>query len=347
MKRFASMTAVAVLAWCATAAAQDGAQAQGQGQQANQGANFQAISTAKTLFDQGQKQMADKNYAAACASFKASNEAVARVGTLLNLADCYEKAGKLASAWGAYYDSINLGRRQGHPEYEEFAQKKKDELEPKLLKMTIVVPPDVKLDGMKVMRDKTVVEPAAWGVPVAVDPGKHSIDVTAPHKLAFHTDVTVDDAHKLVEVKIEKLADAPVAWPHSDQPQVIERVVQAPSAWTPLRIGGIALGGAGVVSIVIGSVLGLVANDKYQSALKNECNSDPNGCTPGGVSDGAAAHDLAGVATGLFVGGLIAVAGGITLFVVGAPSHPKTENAVGLRVTPLPGGASATLGGTF
>ena len=104
------------------------------------------------------------------------------------MGDCYEKAGKLASAWGAYFDAISLGRRQGKPEYEDFAQKKKDELEPKLLKMTIVVPPDVKLDGMKVTRDGVVVEPAAWGVPSAVDPGKHVIEVTAPHKLAFHTE---------------------------------------------------------------------------------------------------------------------------------------------------------------
>jgi len=342
MRRFASSAGVAavVLAWSLGASAQT--------QQPQDNANYQAIAAAKTLFDQAQAQMTQKNYAAACASFKASNEAVARVGTLLNLADCYEKAGKLASAWGAYFDAINLGRRQGRPEYEEFAQKKKDELEPKLLKMTIDVPLDVRVDGMKITRDGVVVEAAAWGVPIAVDPGKHTIEVTAPHKLPFHTDVTVDDDHKTAAVKVEKLADAPVAWPRSNQPEVIERVVTAPSPWTGLRVGGIVLGSAGIVSVVIGSVLGLVANDKYQGALKNQCGGDPNNCTALGASDGQAAHDLAAVSTGLFVGGLIAVAGGVTLFIVGAPSKPKGDTgSVGFQVRPTPGGAAAFFEGTF
>ncbi len=332
MKRFAWMTATLLgLAWAGSASAQE---------------NFQAVSAAKTLFEQGQQQMEKQDYEAACASFKASNEAVARVGTLLNLAACYEKAGKLASAWGAYFDAISLGRRQNKPEYEEFAQKKKDELEPKLLKMTIVVPPEVKVDGMKITRDKVLVEPVAYGVPIAVDSGKHVIEATAPRKLPFHTEVNVDEEHKLVEVKIEKLADAPIAWPRSNQPQIVERVVEVPSAWTPLRIGGVVAGSLGIASVIVGSVLGLVANDKYQSALKNDCGGNPNACTAVGVTNGSAAHDMANVATGLFVGGLIAVAAGVTLFIIGTPSKPETQQTA-LRIVPLGSGAAAMLGGTF
>ncbi|HEY1957912.1 MAG TPA: hypothetical protein VGH28_19965 [Polyangiaceae bacterium] len=338
MKRFACATSVALLAWSASAVAQQ-AQPQEEG-------SFQAVSAAKTLFDQGQKQMEEKNYAAACASFKASNEQVARIGTLLNLADCYEKAGKLASAWGAYFDAINLGRRQGRPEYEEFAQKKKDELEPKLLKLTIDVPLDVRVDGITVRRDNVVVEPAAWGVPIAVDPGNHSVDVIAPHKLPEHKEIQVDEDHKMAELKVDKLLDAPVV-KQTEQTQVVEKVVQVPSMWTPLRIGGIVLGGVGVASVVVGSILGLVANSTYQSALKNECGGDPNACNVAGVSDGATAHSLAGVATGLFVGGLIAVAGGVTLFVIGAPHQHPEAAAMRFRVQPMIGGAGATFGGAF
>jgi hypothetical protein len=294
--------------------------------------SFQAVSTAKTLFEQGQKQLEDKNYEAACASFKASNEAVARVGTLLNLGDCYEKAGKLASAWGAYFDAISLGRRQGKPEYEEFATKKKDELEPRLSKLTLVVPAEVRVEGMKVTRDKALVEPAAYGVPMAVDPGTHVVDVTAPHKLPFHGEAVVNDEHKVVTITVEKLNEAPTVWPHNTEPQVIERVVQAPSVWTPLRVTGIVAGSAGVAAVIIGSVLGLVANNTYQNALKNECGNNPSACNGQGVADGTNAHALAAVATGLFIGGLVGVAGGITLFVVGAPAS---------------GGGTVTVGGRF
>jgi hypothetical protein len=331
MKRLACLICAGIIASAASAHAQD---------------NFQAVSAAKTLFEQGQKQMEDKNYDGACQSFKASNEAVARVGTLLNLADCYEKAGKLASAWGAYFDAISLGRRQNKPEYEEFAQKNRDRLEPLLSKMTIIVPPEVKVDGMKVTRDGQIVEPVALGVAIAIDPGKHVIEASAPRKLAFHTEVTVDDAHKNVEVKVEKLADAPMQWARTNQPQIVEKVVEVPSSITPLRIGGIVLGSLGIASVIVGSALGLVANDKYQSALKNDCNNDPSTCTPVGVTNGATAHDLANIATGLFVGGLVAVAGGVTLFIVGAPSRPASTQSA-FRVLPLPGGAAASFGGTF
>ena len=333
MKRLACLICAGIVAMAVSAHAQD---------------NFQAVSAAKTLFEQGQKQMEDKNYDGACQSFKASNEAVARVGTLLNLADCYEKAGKLASAWGAYFDAIALGRRQQKPEYEEFAQKNRDRLEPLLSKMTIIVPPEVKVDGLKVTRDGQAVEPVALGVAIAVDPGKHVIEATAPRKLAFHTETTVDDAHKNVEVKIEKLADAPMEWARGNQPQIVEKVVEVPSSITPLRIGGIVLGSLGIASVIVGSVLGLVANDKYQNALKNDCvGGDPNACTPVGVTNGGAAHDLANVATGLFVGGLVAVAGGVTLFIIGAPSRPSPGPQSALRIVPLPGGAGASFGGTF
>jgi len=332
MNRLACLICAGIVAATASAHAQD---------------NFQAVSAAKTLFEQGQKQMEDKNYDAACQSFKASNEAVARVGTLLNLADCYEKAGKLASAWGAYFDAISTGRRQNKPEYEEFAQKNRDRLEPLLSKMTIVLPPEVRVDGMKVIRDGQTVEPVALGVAIAVDPGKHVIEATAPRKLAFHTEVTVDDAHKNVEVKIEKLADAPMAWAHTNQPQIVEKVVEVPSAVTPVRIGGIVLGSLGIASVIVGSVLGLVANDKYQNALKNDCGGNPNACNAVGVTNGSAAHDLANVATGLFVGGLVAVAGGVTLFIVGAPSRTASTQSAALRVVPTSGGAVASFGGTF
>jgi hypothetical protein len=317
-QRFACLVACAVV-WAVPAAAQDKPQ---------DTQSFQAVATAKALFEQGQKQLEDKNYDAACASFKASNDASARVVTLLNLGDCYEKAGKLASAWGAYFDAIGLGRRQGKPEYEEFATKKKDELEPRLSKLTIVVPPDVKVDGMKITRDAVAVEPAAWGVPMAVDTGTHAIDVTAPHKQTFHTTAVVDDDHKLVTVTVEKLAEAPTTWPHGNE-RVVERVVQVPSSWTGLRIAGVVTASAGGVAVAIGSVLGLVANDKYQTTLKNDCGGNPNGCTPAGVANGASAHDLAAVATGLFVGGLVAGLTGVTFYLVGAPS----TNGPGAMVT--------------
>ena len=111
------------------------------------------------------------------------------------------------------------------------------------------------------------------------------------------------------------------------------------------HFGGVVAGSLGFASVIVGSVLGLVANDKYQAALKNDCNGNANTCTAVGVNNGTTAHDVANVATGLWVGGLIAIAGGVTLFILGAPA--KREPQAALRVLPLYGGAAATFGGTF
>ena len=44
---------------------------------------------------------------------------MAAAGTLLNLAVCNEKIGKIASAWGEFRDSIAEARKQNRPDREQ------------------------------------------------------------------------------------------------------------------------------------------------------------------------------------------------------------------------------------
>src|SRR5262245_52199416 len=54
---------------------------------------------AQVLFDEGRKLLKDEKIELACAKFAESMRLDHAVGTQLNLADCYEKLGRTASAW--------------------------------------------------------------------------------------------------------------------------------------------------------------------------------------------------------------------------------------------------------
>src|SRR5512140_3368779 len=68
---------------------------------------------ALSLFEEARKLASDGNYEAACPKFLASYNQVQKLGTLLNLADCYEKQGKTASAWARFVEAQGLAERAG------------------------------------------------------------------------------------------------------------------------------------------------------------------------------------------------------------------------------------------
>jgi hypothetical protein len=296
----------------------------------------EAVATAKVLFDDAQKLMEEKKYSEACSKFHASVRKVPKIGTLLNLADCYEKNGQTASAWATYNEAIALGRKQNRPEYEEFAKKKTSELEPKLLRLTIAVPADVRVPGLTIERDGAVIDAGEWSTDVPLDPGKHAIVASAPKKIPWKTETELTD--KAVTINVPKLEDAPeeIVTP----PPVVEKVVIKPSPWTPLRIAGIGTGAVGVGGVVGGVILGIAAKSTYDGALGRCANKAASNCPPEAVSDGKSAHTMADVATVLFIVGGVATAAGITMFLLGAPKEGRPAEA---SVWIGPSGA----GGTF
>jgi len=68
---------------------------------------------ADQLFKKGQKLLAEKRYAEACAAFEDSDRLDPEIGAKLNIARCYQEWGKLATAWRWYSEAEQMASKAG------------------------------------------------------------------------------------------------------------------------------------------------------------------------------------------------------------------------------------------
>lgn len=316
---------------------------------------------AEALFDAGKKALADGHYPEACRKLEQSQALDPGIGTLLYLADCYERVGRTASAWATFRQAASEARAEGQSARARIGTDRADKLEPRLSKLTIEVSAeDTSIEGFSLQRGKDKVERALFGVAIPVDPGQIDLQASAPGYKSWQETVAVGaDAAKVV-VKVpplEKEAVAPA--PAPAPPPTAEPV--PPPAPTPAKVPaapadtgsvgstqrtiGIAAGAAGLVGIGIGSFFGLKAMQKNHDAKdlcpQNQCTS-PDGVTL--TDDARSAATASNIAFG--IGGALLV-GGVVLYF----TAPKTEpgGAASLRLAPAvgPSAAGMTAWGAF
>ncbi len=288
---------------------------------------------AQALFDEGLKLFDQKNYAAACPKFAASQKADPAAGTLLNLARCYEADGRLASAQQAYVDAIAQAKKERDKPREALARKKEAEVASSVPHLTIVT----SQRDVRVERDGTPLGPAVLGVPVPVDAGAHQIVATANGKKPFTTSVTVANG-ETKELSIPALEDEQAPAPKSPPaahatPQSTEPA-PAPSGLGTRRLISLAVGGAGVVALGVGAFFALRA-----SSLKSDANPHcfgDNTCDADGLSLLHRAGSAADVSTTFVVAGGVLVAGGVALW-LSAPSPSAKGTSATLSVGPTGG----------
>jgi hypothetical protein len=292
---------------------------------------------AEALFHEGRKLFDAGNYPAACAKLAESERLDPAPGTLLNLAGCYEKNGQTASAWATFKEAASASHQKGRTDWEELARTRAAALEPNLSRLTITVVAS-SIDGLQVLRDGAVVGQAEWGTAIPVDPGTHVIDATAPKRTAFHQSVDVAGGGASQSVSVPELAvDAGAGAAGGGE-------TGGSNPGSTQRLVGLVVAGAGVVGIGIGAVFGVVAMNKENTALGNDCTADKY-CSQQGLQLGQDAHGAATASTIAFGVGAAAVAGGLALYFLA----PKSSAAptVGLRASGLPGGASLGLVGAW
>ena len=162
------------------------------------------------LFDQGRALMEQKDYARACKKFEESARLDRAVGTVLNLALCYELQGKPATAWARFNEALSLARREGRLDRQKFAEEHIAALVQRMSRVRIVVPPASRVPGLVVRRNDIVLTEGAWDEALGVDPGPIVVQASAPGRRPFKTTIDVGPEGDLKTVVIPLLEpDAP------------------------------------------------------------------------------------------------------------------------------------------
>lgn len=312
---------------------------------------------AEALFLEAKKLIAKKQYAEACTKFAESNRLDRGAGTLIHLANCYEKNKQAASAWATFKEAASAAQALGRADWQKLARNRAAALEPKLAQLTIRVaeaPP-----GIEVTRDGAPMSQATWGLSIPVDVGPHTVEAKAAGFKPFKTEVTVKADGEKIEVIVPKLEAEPEAAP---APAAAQKMETPPSdAWEKARSGGTQktlgyiVGGVGIVGLGVGGGMGLLALSK-NNASKSECPEDGACASPAAVEANDQARTFGTVSTISFIaGGVLLATGAVLVFTAGGGSKrgsaqgSKTASAGGVRIVPSlgPRGGGLFLGGTF
>jgi hypothetical protein len=303
---------------------------------------------AESLFDRGLSLMRDGKFQEACQTLEQSQAIERGLGTMLYLAECYEKLGRTASAWALFREAASEARAAGQTARADTGAARAAALEPKLSKLTMRVDPKNLVAGFELLRDGHPVGRGLYGVAVPIDPGEHQLEARAPGRVPWSSVQRVGADGDSVSVDVPELlpdASAPVA-PAEQLPQTGGAAVDLAAAPTPTgtssvqRTVGLVAGGAGVVALGVGAFFGARAMSKNDDA-KEHCKGsqcrDREGIEL--TDDAQSAATLANV---FVIGGAALAATGVVLYLT-AP----TEEAPAAALSTDGRGVRLTVGGVF
>lgn len=282
---------------------------------------------AVALFDEAERLSKEGNHAAACPKFADSNRLDPQLGALVHLADCYEKAGQLASAWASWRDALEISQKRSDSRA-DLAMQRIAALEPKLSKLLISVPDAAKVSGLTIKRDGAPITPSAWDMAVPVDAGEHTIEVSAPGKKSRSFKLTVEANAATATQEIEPLEDAPrtagdagAGGAGTGSPA---RDSGGSRGSTQRTLGWVA-GGLGVLGLGAGLVFELRRSSKEDERSKicptgKNCTADDQANINSLNDDVSSAAQLETIS---FIAGGALIAGGVILLLTAPTDDPK------------------------
>ena len=321
---------------------------------------------AQALFDEARRLMDKKRYGEACPKLAESQRLDPGGGTLLNLAICHEKEGKLATARNDYDEALAVAVKDGRKDRQLIARERLVAVDKSVPRLSVVVPLASDTEDLEVKLDGLVLHRAAWGVATPVDPGAHVLEASAPSRTPWTTSIVIEIAQKK-SVDVPALAlvpplpsqgapsvpaggPAPVIVVGAGEPPAVfvepstgEATTTPTEPATPRHANPVFYTAliVTVVSAGASAVTGVLALGAKSDAKSAGCVPDRNYCP------NQAAYDTAGRATSMaWVSTItlgVAVAAAITM--IAAPARVSSKPALGAGIGP--GTGSLELSGVF
>jgi len=247
---------------------------------------------AESLFRAGRDAMKRGDYVTACEKLAASESLEPASGTLLNLAECKQHVGALATAWALYHEAYD--RLEGDPR-QSIAKDGMAALEPRLAHVTVSLEPSAPKDAT-LARDGVDLGGGSFGTKLPIDAGSHTLVVRAAGREAKEYRLTIGDGESK-----SLTVTAGAALP-------------ADRGGNGTRTLGFVLGGVGLASLGVGVVTGVMTMHR-KSIVDARC--DRGLCPPDGVSAASEGKTLGAISTATFIAGGTLIAGGVICIVVG------------------------------
>jgi hypothetical protein len=288
---------------------------------------------AEALFQEARELMRHGEFTSACPKLEESQRLDPKGGTLLNLAVCHQGAGKRALAWTEYRQALAQAIREGRADRVELARDRLAKLDAQLSRIVLVVPNSVRLAGLVVQLDGTVMGQATWGSRIPVDEGEHTIVASAPKHKSWTHSLAVGAA-QTVQVRLGELEPVePVRTPPPRTPAPKRETIRQDASATARTSDssatlGCTLGSVGLLSLAAGTYFGVRAvqlDREADEGCRDGCSAEDSRLSESAVRNAWIANASLGL--GLALTGL-----GAYVILGSPPAQSPAQHGVSVRL---------------
>jgi hypothetical protein len=282
---------------------------------------------AAVLFREGRDAMKRGDYSSAYEQLLKSSELDRQLGTLLNLALCEERLGRLRSASEHLAEVARLaaaGDVRGR-----FAEARRGAIDDRLPRIALNVDAEpgaaITLDGVRLAAE-------SWSSPLALDPGEHELSASAPGRRPVQMKIRLEESQRLhVFVKLDRVevraqetraathtATAPIASPGAPPLPPAARVVS--TRRSSHRDGALVAASLGATGLLVSSIAAMfVLRDK--SLVDEHCKAGP--CDARGAEAQSQGRTWSVIGTVSFAVGVAGLGAGTYLWLSSSAPDPS------------------------